>query len=462
MSKRNIILIIIFLLIVIIVFFGFLYIYKPSSSLPTETPQGTNFFADFLPFGKSKTSTPPPAVTPPIDVSGYVPPTTTQQGVSKLQKISSMPVAGFGLFLKERFKEIAPSVIVPNTETPTDPTAQNTIDPKKTDTKKQPVKPTAPATEMVQFLKYVDRATGNIYETFTDKINEVKFSSTIIPQVYEASFVNKGDGVIMRYLKEGENTIETFMGVLPKEILGADTALVNEVKGSFLPENISDLSISPDTTKLFYLFNIENNSLTTGVIASGAGDKKTQIFTSPFNEWLSQIPNPKLIALTTKPSSQVPGYLYFMNPDKKDFIKILGNVSGLTTLVSPNGKLVLYGNNTLSLNVYNIDTKETTPLGLRTLPEKCVWTKASDTIYCSVPKSASQDGYPDVWYRGEVSFDDSIWSIDTTSGNTTMVSDLSAVGGETIDGIKLALDDAENNLFFVNKNNSYLWKLNLR
>ena len=52
--------------------------------------------------------------------------------------------------------------------------------------------------------------------------------------------------VIMRYLKKtdprqgeaGNQTIETFVGTLPKEYLGADSIGTSEITGSFLPEKI--------------------------------------------------------------------------------------------------------------------------------------------------------------------------------------------------------------------------------
>ena len=78
---------------------------------------------------------------------------------------------------------------------------------------------------------------------------------TVIPKVYEAYFGNHGQSVIMRYLKANGKTIETFVGTLPKELLGGDTTENNEVKGVFLPDNIQDISISPDTTKIFYLWS---------------------------------------------------------------------------------------------------------------------------------------------------------------------------------------------------------------
>ena len=50
----------------------------------------------------------------------------------------------------------------------------------------------------------------------------------------------------MRYLKTDGKTIETFVGNLPKEFLGGDTTSDNEIKGSS-PEDIKDISLSPDT-----------------------------------------------------------------------------------------------------------------------------------------------------------------------------------------------------------------------
>ena len=79
-----------------------------------------------------------------------------------------------------------------------------------------------------------------------------------------------------------------------------------------------------------------------------------------------------------------------------------------------------------------------------------------------MPKFIEQTGYPDIWYQGQVSFADNLWKTNATDGTTTLISDPANEKGEEIDGIKLALDENENYLFFVNKKDSYLWKLNLK
>lgn len=451
MSKRNFILLIIVLTIIIIAFFGYFYFYKKNNPIPDNG--GTNFFFDFNPFNTNKNKT--PTGTNPTDVSGYVPEgDNTQNQNAQLMKVSSMPVAGYGIFMKERFKEI-PAIVSPTTTPATDTTTPT----QPTSTKGTP-KPTAPLTEFVPALRYVARATGNIYQTFADKIDERKFSNTLVPKVYEAFFGNKAESVIMRYLKEDERTIATFVGALPKEYLGSDTATDNEIKGSFLSDNISDLTLSPDSSNIFYLLNTKDGSI--GITSGTLGEKRTQVFDSSFTEWLSSWPTSKMITINTKPSGSTPGYVYAIDTSKKDLTRIFGGINGLTTLTSPNGKLMLYGDSSLSLSVYRIDTGEIEQVGVRTLPEKCVWGGVSDTLYCSVPKYVGGALYPDSWYKGETSFSDEIWKVDLTTGNTTKIVDPASVGGGEIDGIKLGLDNDENYLFFINKKDSYLWKLNLK
>lgn len=457
MSRRNFILLIIVLGLAIIAILGFLYLRRPASNTTENNTEGTNFISQFNPFAAKPA---PETVTPPIDVSGYRPPDEETQKM-QLEKVSSIPIAGFTVFIKERLKEVP--VITPNPSldlplsgegAPTSLTGSKI--PKTTSTKK----PVPPPTEFMPALRYVDKTTGNIYQTFADKIEERKFSTTIIPKVHEAYFGNRGGSVVMRYLKEDGRTIETFVGALPKELLGGDAIGNNEIKGSFLPNNVKDMSVSPDGSKIFYLFNSGDSMI--GTILNLLNNKKIQIFDSPFTEWLSFWPNNNVITLSTKPSHDVPGYVYTINSAGKNLSKILGDINGLTTLGSPSDKLILYGDNNLSLNVYRTDLKNSDVLGVRTLPEKCVWSKGSDAIYCAVPKSIVSGEYPDTWYQGEISFNDQFWKMDIKTGNATLLLDPATITREEVDGIKLALDEDENYLFFVNKKDSFLWKLELK
>ena len=142
----------------------------------------------------------------------------------------------------------------------------------------------------------------------------------------------------------------------------------------------------------------------------------------------------------------------------------MGGINGLTILASPSGKLILYGQSdgrSVSMNLWDSQSREVSRVSLDTLPEKCAWASGNDKIYCSVPKANLVGQYPDIWYQGLISFSDSIWSIDVKTGNTELIVNPTIEAGVEIDGIKLSLSKKENKLYFVNKKDSYLWSLDL-
>src|SRR3990167_302132 len=152
MSKRNLILITIILTVMVAGAFVFFYFYQPKDQKVDDT-EDTNFFANFLPFGKSKTTT-PSGTTTPADISGFEPAPEEEIQNVNLKKVSGFPVAGLGVFMKERYKEISEE-------------EGNLTPPAKGDS--------WGLTEFVPMLRYIDKATGNIYQTFADKIDERKF-----------------------------------------------------------------------------------------------------------------------------------------------------------------------------------------------------------------------------------------------------------------------------------------------
>lgn len=414
MSRRNFILLIIAL--VIIIFLGFYFFSTPSTPTGDTTSTG-GFFSNLNPFGKTTPSTPTPTDNTNTIINEENPPTETEK--RKLVKVSSMPVAGYASFEKEKMPK-----------------------------------------EYSTTLRYVDRATGNIYQTYTDEIQETKFSYTPIPRVYEAVFGNDANTVIMRYLKGDDRTIETFISTLPKEKVGVENTPAIDIKGSFLSANISDLSLSPDNLKVFYL--ITSNNTTSGIVLNLKDNKKTQVLSSPFTEWLSSWAGDKTQFINTKASGLALGYLYKIESNKL-LTKVLGDITGLSTLPNRNGKLVLFNDSSLSLNFYNTNTKTTQTLGIQTQVDKCVWSRDNITVYCAVPKNISGVLYPDSWYQGETSFNDQIWMINTAERSNSFIVDPSILNeGEEIDGIKLSLDQNENNLFFVNKKDSFLWQYSLK
>lgn len=301
--------------------------------------------------------------------------------------------------------------------------------------------------ESVPSIRYVERKNGHIYKMFLDTKNKDKISNSTIPSIYEALFNATGNTVIYRYLST-DNTINSFMATLGKP------------RGEYLPENITDASVSLDKTKFFYL--TESSTGVVGTIGTFGNTKRDIVFSSPFTEWLSDWDSSQRVYLTTKASYAAQGSVFLLNEANKTITKILGGIWGLTTKISPNGEFVLYSTNTETgprLSIFNIKENSSKDLDTYGLAEKCVWSKNSVNVYCAVPNVIEGSAYPDSWYQGLVSFDDYFVRINANSqGRETLAN---SINETPVDGTYLFLDKAESSLFFINKKDLTLWKLRL-
>ncbi len=231
--------------------------------------------------------------------------------------------------------------------------------------------------------------------------------------------------------------------------------------GSFMADGIA--AIEPvDTDTFFYLLNNANGG-TTGLFFNATTKAAQQVFDSPFNEWLVYPQNKDHVFFTTKAASSVPGYLYDFDVRNKKFTKVLGNINGLTTLVSPDAKRVLYSASVeggVDVYLFNRETGTTTNIGIDTLPEKCTWDAGSIMIYCAVPESMPVAVYPDNWYQGLITTDDQLWSINGVTGTTQRIYDPQEVtSAMNISNLSVSSDGRY--LFFRNTLDSILWVLDL-
>ncbi len=413
-----------------------------SSQGTTNEDGGGLTFRDFFTIGGRNEETPNEEIPTEGEQTPIEQTPGGEQAIPRLRQISFEPTTGYGVLTIER------EIVAPETqiETSSGTTPQST-----TSVVQAPKK-----FEQIASLRYQDKATGHIYQTFLDRQSPEKISNTTIPKVHHSFFVNKSEGLIDQYLTS-TLTVETYHGALTKDTEGNYTSLL----GTFLPKEILDLSVSADTTKIFYLSTLENGVV--GTVSSPKGESKIQVFSSKFSSWISQFPNNKLVTLTTKASARSLGYMYGVDTTVKSFDKILGGITGLTTLTSPDGKKIIYSattNGGFSSNIYNKDTKKALALGLTTLPEKCVWANDSKTAYCAVPQSIPRGEYPDVWYQGMVLFNDSFWKLDTETNIFELVYD-SVTEGRNFDGINLGISTDGKYLLFMNKADNQLWGIGL-
>lgn len=300
----------------------------------------------------------------------------------------------------------------------------------------------------VPSLRYVERATGHVYQMYLDTKITGKISNSTIPSVYETIFNGSGTSIIYRYISSDNKSITSFLASL-----GGKSSV-------FLSPDITAVSLSPDKTKFFSI--IKNKNGVIGMIKPFDETKTSQVFTSSFSEWLSQWVTNQNIYLTTKPSYLVDGSAFSLNTTNGTLTKLFGSIPGLTTLANSNGNLVLYGaslNIGPKLNVFNIKNHTSVDLDIYGLPEKCVWSNDNINAYCAIPNTIVGTQYPDYWYQGLISFEDRFIKINTQTKETVTFANSN---NETpIDATQLFLNDKEDSLFFINKKDSTLWSLDL-
>ena len=308
-----------------------------------------------------------------------------------------------------------------------------------------------------QFIYLWDRKTGHIYENLASTSDITKISNYTLPGAEEVFFADNSS-MIIRKLESDNDLISTAYMKLTKEF-SSSTIYTATVKDITIDSN--NVSFSPTAKRLFYFINRTGR----GVIASIDGSTRSNAINTTISEWLSQYVNKDLIALTTKPSAYFKGYLFSLNTNgagKNTYF--LGEKYGFNTLVSPDGKKVIYNeilNNGLETFIYDIKSKNITYLTQATIVEKCAWAADSKQVFCAIPQKLYEAPYPDAWYKDDISFADNIWSINPETGAFRVVVPLQDQVPTSIDVYKMVVSPDNKYLLFQDKNTLHLWKYDL-
>lgn len=312
-----------------------------------------------------------------------------------------------------------------------------------------------------EIVRFNERETGHVFDIDLENLEKERISNTTIPRIHKSLWTADGESVILRYLDEDNRTIKTYVANLEEsaeEPREGETPF--RLDGEFLPDNITELVLSPDRSRIFWLTETPRGA--TGTISNPDGTRATTLITTPFSEWLPQWAMSGALSLTTKASGYARGFLYNVSIARPSLERVVGNVSGLTTNMSPDGEYALYSEgreNSLSTFLFNTRTKETVRLTIRTIPEKCVWTE--EFAYCGIPLEVPRGMYPDFWYQGRVLFTDEIFSINLENGRATRVYAPAYSDRESIDIYRPFISTSGNYLVFNNKRDMSLWAFSI-
>lgn len=405
------------LLILIVLGTSAWYFFFRSNSTPAATPT-ENIFQRFF----SRTSD-LPGTTLPGDGTEPVVETPPLAPTSRFAALTSFPIAGYISF--ERTKTI------------TIPAA----DPKQ-----------KPATQTVteHFLRFVSRTNGYVYE-IKDGGAITQISNAYVPNVYEAVFTPDGKTAVVRFLRDDSRTIATYSIPIPEP---NPDGTRTQAEGTYFPDGIASVALSADGALLAQLVPTAQGA--TLITSTTKGAARKELLKTSFENWLP-LWGGSTPYLQTKASAFAPGFLYRVDATNQRLVKVLGDIAGLTTSLSPKATYLLYSQSTTDRFTTSLVTMKTggqRPLGVAVLPEKCAWL-ANEDMLCAGSSTLPAAVYPDAWYAGTLRFNDSLYRV--YSGIATY--DILDGGSEwSYDAINLSVNERTQTLYFIDKQTGLLWQ----
>ncbi len=326
--------------------------------------------------------------------------------------------------------------------------------------------PTASST----VVRYVERPTGHIFEYLQETAENTRISNTTVPGIEEAVWSKTGDAVVLRYFEAKSNTLKSFLAhVTASTDLNATSS--PPLSGKFLDDALLRIVTAPRERTAGERYVTLTQKGTDGLLDLEAFDSTNilRLLTLPTPEWHISWPASGMMVLTTSPSGTTDGYAYLydvaravggqVRPEK-----ILGPLSGLEAIGSPDGSKILYSitkEQGVSTSLFTIKNKLSAAIGIATFAEKCIFSLSGNALYCAVPSFLPSSLLPDSWYQGTTHFSDAIWRVDAQTGAATKIVFPETEVGAPIDAVDLQIDPAEQFLYFKDKTTGVLWQLKL-
>ncbi|HWO07725.1 MAG TPA: hypothetical protein VNM40_04070 [Candidatus Paceibacterota bacterium] len=307
-------------------------------------------------------------------------------------------------------------------------------------------------------LRYVERATGHIYDVNVETGAATRVTNELIPKVYEAHIV--GTTTVVLRLLDDTGMPTTLIGVLGTTTDDGFTRFTTSNLGTTI-RTVAPSSVRPEIMML-----AEGADNVTHLIRARAdGTAPQQVLTLGVGgfalEWLS---DGKLF-LVELPASGIPGHAYEVVQDALN--PILRGVPGLMVTPRPASGALLYSSDDgarVRLFVRPAAGSSITEITLGTIAKKCVWAPASTgtstptlTIYCAAPQEAVGANFLDRWLRGVLHTADAWFRIDASAGAVERF--FTPETTVALDVERPAMDSAGEYIAFMNARDKSLWLL---
>lgn len=300
-------------------------------------------------------------------------------------------------------------------------------------------RPVAGASFALGSMRYVEQGTGHVYDINLLTGTETLLSGTTLPGARDAVFSDDGSYVAITMLAEGKE--KTLVGML---------SLGTPFSGVSLQDNAENIAFVNASGTLEY--TITDSTGTAGYSYNFTKNTNTEVFSLPLKDVEVLWGNPTYVYTT--PTATQTGYLYRVIKNNLQFVT--EGDRGLSSFITHSGVMVtrITDAGVKSFLITNDGERVTQPLPY--IPEKC--TSSGAFLYCAIPKDTlNTHSFPDDWYMGTVSFEDSLWAVDTQNQKATVLVDFMYESGRAMDVLKIGADSEGKRVYLINKNDNTLW-----
>ena len=300
-------------------------------------------------------------------------------------------------------------------------------------------------------LRYYDALDGRIWTmTLRGTNKEVLLSETKGAPI-DVKWSRSGDSAIIKYDNGEIFTYNYATGVSSKLRDGMDDVVWAGVNNKILYKYYDEL--------------IKERSLN---IANSDGTDWKKITNLPFRYTsFTQIPSSTLAAFWPTADANTATELFTVSTiSKSEPKKIFTDKKGADFLFAPNGKNILVSsildsNKSVTLGVMDSTGQNYNDLLVPTITKKSVWSRDGKMVYYAQPTNVPQDViWPNDYDEKKFTTKDTFYKMDIETGKKERIIELDEIV-EKIDAVDLFLSPAEDVLFFKNRTNNLLYRLNL-
>lgn len=294
-------------------------------------------------------------------------------------------------------------------------------------------------------LRYSERGTGHIFEVDLESGIETRVSAKTHLAVIDSVFSKDGDAVAI----VSEDNLSTKVSL---EELGD-----RETKHK-IPESASNLKFIGDN-KLLYTTTGDSGAI--GYVYDLEEVTIEEVFAAPLSDIIVSWGQGETL-IVNRPAPSLRSSIYRVLGGSLN--KVASSAYNLNLIAPETGSglyLVSYvdldNGGEMTSEFFYEDGGNRTEVPITAYPEKCAFSYNTNTVWCASDSLPQERENQSEWYKGQTSFSDLIWEIDTRSGRTILLDNLFDMTGRQIDVIDLTASENGRYLLFKNKLDDTLW-----